>query len=291
MGEIFLARQNSIAGIEKLVVVKMVRHDLSTDPDYVEMFLEEARVAVLTRHPNVVAALDAGHSERGYYLVLEYLRGWDLGRIVQRCIFTERFLSPAHILRIGIEAARGLAHIHGLETPEGKKLHVVHRDISPGNIMVTTNGETKIMDFGIAKPLLSVISTRPGTHKGKAAYMSPEQAAGKKVGPAADQFALGLVLFELCTNQPRYRGNSFWEIMQTAILAEPVSPRSLRRDLPVELDEVLMKALQKNPCDRFERCVDFARALESVARSTGHTVERAELGELLTEIMPTPFGA
>jgi serine/threonine-protein kinase len=270
MAEIFLARQAGPAGFEKLVVVKKILDNYVEDPEFVAMFLDEARIAALLNHPNIVQVFDLGEDKGSYYIAMEYLAGESLATVARSA---QQFLKPVSLAmaaRLISQAAEALDYAHRRNDSTGKPLGIVHRDVSPQNLFVTYDGSLKVVDFGIAKASNKVSHTQDGQVKGKISYMSPEQAQGLAVDARADVFALGVVLFELCTES---RLLSFENPVQTfkAILGPEPLPLPTQRNpaIPLDLEAIIMKALARDRDQRYASADALHLALEDWLRSTG----------------------
>ncbi|HEX4622164.1 MAG TPA: protein kinase, partial [Myxococcaceae bacterium] len=262
MGEVFLARQVGVQGFERLVILKSLLPDLAADPNFVQSFLDEARVAATLNHPNVVSIFEVGLWEGAYFIAMEYIDGSNLGDLRRT---TQPKGVPVHVAtRVIRDAAFGLDHAHHAVDVRGQPLSIVHRDVSPQNIMVRRDGVTKVVDFGIAHASGRSSRTRTGAVKGKLSYMSPEQLLGKEVDARADQFALGIVLWELLANRRLFKADGDLEVMQQVLKAEIPPPSSVAPGLPPGLDEVVMKMLSREPHRRFPQLGDVGAELDAV---------------------------
>src|SRR6476620_187324 len=216
--EIYLARIGGTAGFEKYVVVKCLHDHLADDPDFVKMFLDEARLAAVLDHSNIVQTFELGEYENRYYMVLEFLAGLSLAMVVRRA--QERlqggYIPVALVLNIAAQACAGLHYAHE-RTTSGKPLNMVHRDISPQNLVISFEGVVKVVDFGIARAEMRETKTKAGTIKGKFAYMSPEQCIAANVDRRTDVFALGVIVHELLTGRRLFKRNSPYETYQAVI--------------------------------------------------------------------------
>jgi serine/threonine-protein kinase len=262
MAEIWLARQAGLQGFEKLVVIKRMTDALCEDPEFVEMFLDEARIAAQLNHSGIVQIYDLGEREGAYFITMEYLAGENLQVVLREGAKKEQRLSNALAARIIASVASALAYAHALKGRDGRPLEIVHRDVSPQNILLTYDGQVKILDFGIAKAAHRASVTQQGKLKGKFAYMSPEHARGEVVTHLSDQFELAIVLYEAVTRQRLYVSNDAAEAVIAATTANIVPARERNPSVPVELSDIIQKALSPQPENRFTDCAELARALE-----------------------------
>jgi tRNA A-37 threonylcarbamoyl transferase component Bud32 len=279
MAEVFEATLIGAEGFLRPVAVKRIQPSLSSDAIFGQMFVNEARIASFLHHANIAAVLDFDRDEEGrYFLVMELIRGVDLRRLAD----TGR-LPIAISVHIAAEMLRGLDYAHELEQ-DGRRLGIVHRDISPHNVMVSWDGSVKLVDFGIAKAMAATGISRAGTIKGKVAYMSPEQAHAMELDGRTDVFAVGVVLHELLVGERLFRGNTEPEIL-ARLLNQPIPrPTELAPDVPADLDHVVMKLLER---DRDARYLSAHAALEALlATSVSSPRAGLELEQLLGERFP-----
>ncbi|GMU59094.1 MAG: hypothetical protein AMXMBFR34_08570 [Myxococcaceae bacterium] len=262
MAELFLARQRGIEGFEKLVVLKRILPHHSDNPDFVRMFLDEARTAADLSHPNVVNIYDAGLHDGAHFITMEYLRGKDLGAVITQARQTGAALPIELSLQVLIDSARGLHAAHTKTDLEGKRLHIVHRDISPQNLFVTWDGLAKVLDFGIAHAAHRSTKTDSGIVKGKLSYLSPEQLEGFELDGRSDQYALGIVAWELLTLERLFQKPSDAEVLR-AILEHRVPTPSKVRPVPEVVEAVVLKMLAHDRDARFTDCAQAADALEA----------------------------
>jgi serine/threonine protein kinase len=287
MAEIYLARTEGIAGFEKVVVVKRMLPHLALSPEYVNMFLAEARLGAMLDHPNVVGVHDIGEHDGNYYYAMEYVRGPDLRRIM-RAAGDEHGPVPVHCgIAVGIGLCAGLEHAHELADLDGQPLGVVHRDVSLSNVLVSFDGTVKVTDFGVAKLTLSDHKTRAGTLKGKVGYMSPEQVRGETLDRRSDLFAVGIILYELTTGRRLFRPRrSELEVLQR-IAKENIEPPSLiLPDYPYGLEDVVMRALARDREMRYQTARELQRDLEAVMLAGRHAATASELGEYVRGLVP-----
>jgi serine/threonine protein kinase len=266
-------------GFNKLVVVKRLRSTLSDEASYLEMFLDEARLAARLNHPNVVHTYEVGEHEGAYFIAMEYLEGQPLNKIIRELAKRGEELEPPQCARIVSDALLGLHHAHELKDYDGTPLRIVHRDVSPHNVFVTYDGQVKLVDFGIAKAGLSSTETEVGVLKGKVAYMSPEQALGIELDRRADLFSMGIVLWELLTRKRLMQGDSAASTLHHILNSPIARVSSVLPRIDPELDAVVAKALDKNPDHRFQDALAMREALERWIRVTGQNVRQEEIGE------------
>ena len=269
MATVFLARLEGVAGFQRLYAIKRLHPHLANEKEFVDMFLDEARLAARIHHPNVVSVLEVGTSERGYYLVMEYIEGDTAARLLGRSTQAGGRVPPAAAVRIAFDTLLGLHAAHDLADDEGQPLHIVHRDVSPQNILVGVDGVSRITDFGVAHAATRLSSTRTGQLKGKLAYMAPEQAKGAIVDRRADVFAMGVVLWELLAGKRLFKASNDAERLHRILFAPMPTLRGAGIDIPIPLEAVCMRALDREPETRYATAADFADELERVGRSLG----------------------
>ena len=269
MATVFLARLEGVAGFQRMYAIKRLHPHLASEGEFVDMFLDEARLAARIHHPNVVSILEVGTSEQGYYLVMEYIEGDTAARLLARAAQGSGRLPPAAAIRIGLDTLAGLHAAHELADDEGRPLHIVHRDVSPQNILVGIDGTSRITDFGVAHAASRLSSTRTGQLKGKLAYMAPEQTRGSEVDRRSDVFAMGVVAWEMLAGKRLFRGSNDAETLHRILFAPIPTLRGAGIDVPIPLDAVCMRALAREPENRYGSAAEFADELERVARSLG----------------------
>ena len=266
MAEVYLALSGELPGYRTLLVVKRILPHLASNRQFIGMFLDEARLAALLDHPNVVRIIEVGHDGEEYFLAMELVQGKPLSAVLRKAARERRPPSPALAAYIIAQAASGLGYAHALTDGDGRPLGVVHRDVSPQNVLLSFEGAVKLIDFGVARAFGRVAHTSPGGLKGKIEYMSPEQASAEEVDHRADVFALGVVLWEVLTGRRLYRRETELATMR-AILDDPIPRPSEVADVPPELDAVVMRALRKRRDARFASAHEMAQALERFAFS------------------------
>lgn len=279
MAELFLALQRSVAGFEKLVVVKRVLPELASDEAFVAMLLQEARIAATLTHPNIAQVYDVGHAEGRYFIAMEHVHGEDLRSIVRQMKKKEvRSFPLEHTIAIVLGCCKGLAYAHDQRDLDGNELGIVHRDVSPQNVLVTFTGDVKLVDFGIAKAATGA-EEKPGKLKGKVPYMSPEQAQGLELDRRSDIFSLGVMLFELTTGKRLFRGDSDPETLRTIVEGNYPTPRSLNPNIPERLEQIILRSLEPSRERRYPTAHDMQVDLEAFIRDTQMPVSPLSLGE------------
>ena len=246
MAQVFLARQSGPEGFEKLVVVKRILSHLAENEEFVRMFLQEAKTAARLNHPGIAQIFDLGKVGDSFFITMEYVHGEDFRRVVKQTNAEGRTLPIPLAVRMVIGACEGLDFAHAKNDEQGRPLGIVHRDVSPQNLLVTFEGQVKVIDFGIAKAADSASNTRTGVLKGKYSYMSPEQAEGQKVNRRSDVFALGIVLYELVTQQRLFRRASDLATIQAVIACVVPRPTEVNPSIDPALEGILLRALEKD---------------------------------------------
>jgi hypothetical protein len=266
MAEIFLARTSGPQGFEKLVVLKKILGKYADKPRYVQLFLEEARLAASLDHPSIAQVYDIGMVDGSYFFAMEHLHGQDVRAILHRAWRIGERLPVEHAVQIARHAASALHFAHEKRRSDGTLLGLVHRDVSPSNILVTYDGATKLLDFGVAKTAASTVKTRTGALKGKISYMSPEQARGAPIDRRSDIFSLGIVLWEMVTTQRLYRADNDLATLQLIIHQPPRPPSEVCSDCPPELERIVLRALAQDPDDRYPTAEQLVTDLDELAR-------------------------
>jgi serine/threonine-protein kinase len=286
MAEIWLARQTGLKGFERIVVIKRIIESLSADESFVEMFLDEARIVVQLTHPNIVQVFDLGEFGGAYYIAMEYLAGEHLASLVRAAAKAHQPLPPQVAVRLVISALDGLIHAHGRIGVDGKPLNIIHRDVSPQNIVLTWDGQVKLLDFGIARAANRATQTQGNQLKGKYAYMAPEQAHGDvELDPRADVFGMGIVLWELVTFRRLHGTDDAVQILKSLISDTPILSAHARNPrVPAELSDIIDRALQKRREDRFADAGAFKEALETWLKTNGGGPSTAELAGMMQQL-------
>jgi serine/threonine-protein kinase len=284
MAEIFLASQRGPAGFEKELVVKKILPHLASDDAFITMFLDEARLAARLAHPNCVQIYELGEHAGAYYIAMEYVRGPNLSTVIRK-LREHGLRMPLHYAAwIVARAAAGLDFAHSMTDERGQPLGLVHRDISPDNILVTEQGAVKMIDFGVAKAQTNETKTIAGTIKGKLRYMSPEQVQGKHLDGRSDLFSLGIVLYELTTLQRPFGGTSELATVSAIITDPPESPSRVVDGYPPPLEVIVERALSKDPAQRFATAHEMQDALEAFVHTRGAYLTDREVGGYLARL-------
>jgi eukaryotic-like serine/threonine-protein kinase len=280
MAELFLALHRAVAGFEKLVVIKRILPSMNQDQGFIDMLLHEARIAATLSHPNVVQIFDVGYIDGSYYIAMEHIHGEDLRSIVRQMKKRGLMEFPVeHALGIVIGTCAGLAYAHEKRGLDGAPLTIVHRDISPQNILVTYAGDLKVVDFGIAKSGRRPVGedTKSGRLKGKVPYMSPEQARGEDIDWRSDIFATGILLFELTTGKRLFKGQNELETLRLICERTYPWPSQVRPGYPHRLEAIVMRALAKDRNERYQSARHLQSDLESYVRDDRIAVSNIEL--------------
>jgi serine/threonine protein kinase len=284
MAEIFLARALSSTGVERHVVLKRILRQRAGDVQFVRMFLDEARLAAQLQHANVAQVYDIGRLGDSYFFTMEFVHGETVRGLLARAHAAHQPVPIGCALAIAVGAAAGLHHAHERRGVDGRPLGIVHRDVSPSNLMVSFDGGVKVVDFGVAKASDRMSETRSGTVKGKISYLSPEQCRGVDVDRRSDLFALGIVLWELLATERLYRRSSDFENMTAIVHEVPPPPSSRRAEVPEALDDIVLRMLAKSPADRFQTGAEVIEALESLAHRLAVALSATMLGRLMREV-------
>ncbi|MDD9934905.1 MAG: serine/threonine-protein kinase [Myxococcales bacterium] len=281
MGSVYLARLEGVGGFQRLFAIKLLHPHLAAEERFISMLLDEARLAARIHHPNAVGILDVGECPYGHYLVMEYVDGFTLGDVL-----THDEVQGTRRLRLGLrilaDAMNGLDAAHRLQDDEGNPLQIVHRDVSPQNILVGVDGVGRITDFGVAHAAERITSSRPGTIKGKPCYMAPEQARGLELDARADIFALGIVLWEVLTDERLFYSPGGDTAALLKLLGEEIVPPSAKNAaVPEALDAVCMRALQRDPKQRYRGAREMVGEMVAAAQAAGLIAPSHEVGEAL----------
>ncbi|HEY3355715.1 MAG TPA: protein kinase [Polyangia bacterium] len=291
MAEIYLARARGIEGFEKLVVVKRILPQLAQNRAIVQMFLDEARLAATLRHSNIAQVFDIGAEGDEYFLAMEYLDGADVAQLRSALSDAGRALPLEHAVHLVLGVLAGLHYAHEQRDAAGQPLNIVHRDVSPQNVFVTREGEVKLVDFGIAKAARRAAATRHGTLKGKAPYMSPEQARGEPLDRRSDVFSAAILLWELTTGRRLFRGRSELDVLNAIAHGDAPAPSSLVPDYLHDLEHIVMRGLRHDPGERYPTAQEMQVELEAWAREHKLAVSPVALARFMAELLAAHQGS
>jgi len=284
MAEVFLARQEGLEGFEKTICIKRIRPHLSSQPNFVRMFLNEAKLAAQLNHPNVVQIYDLGRVNDSYFIAMEYISGRDMSRIIPKAEKAGISFPMIYALRIASNVCEGLYYAHTKTDAYGNPLNVVHRDITPENILVSFNGTVKIVDFGIAKANTQLEQTRAGEIKGKLSYMSPEQCMGHVLDARSDIFSFGSVIYEWITGYKLFTGENEMAILKSIIDGKIYPPSYFKEDVPEAVERILMKALDKDKSKRYQSAWEMQFDIDTYLASSEFTPSNIHLSNFLKQI-------
>ncbi len=290
MAAVYIARAQGVAGFERLVAIKVLHPHLAYEHEFISMFLDEARLAARIRHPNVVATLDISDSQGdGYFLVMDYIEGDHLGALLGRAAKRGKRVPSPVVLRVLIEGLAGLGAAHNLTDELGQPLHLVHRDVSPHNLMVGSDGIARLTDFGVAKAEVRMASTRAGQFKGKLSYMAPEQASTGEADQRSDLFSMAIILWESLTGRRLFRGENNAATL-TKILQDPIPPPSELWPELAPFDSVLVKALDRDPAKRFQTADEFIEAIEEAAPRLEGIASPRQVASMVVDLLTDKIG-
>jgi eukaryotic-like serine/threonine-protein kinase len=286
MAEVFRGVAESMRGFKKNIAIKRILPALTKNKKFVAMFLDEARLSLSLQHANIVQVFDIGHSEDTYFIVMEYVDGIDLKALLDWRRRIGKRIPVAHSLYVIMEICKGLSYAHELTNQDNEApLGIVHRDVSPPNVLMSKQGEVKVVDFGLAKATSQVEVTDPGVVKGKMSYLSPEAARGEEVDSRADIFAVGILLYEMLTGKRLFYGETDYQTVELVRNAKIPPLRPQNPQVEPELEDVVRKALSKRKEDRFQSATDLQDALAQYSYSRGLKVISRDIAELVRQCL------
>src|SRR5579872_5433233 len=253
MAEVFRAESEGLQGFRKQVAIKRVLPHLSSKKKFISMFLDEARLSAQLSHSNCVQVFDIGVGDNAFFIVMEFVDGANLKAIIEHIKKHGRDFPVEAAVYIALELCKGLAYAHELTDSTGVPLYIVHRDMSPPNVLITKHGEVKIVDFGLAKANSQLEQSEPGIIKGKFSYLSPEAAMGQEVDARTDVFAVGIILWELLAGQRLFLGDTDFQTVKKVQAAQVPTISQINKKVPAELDRIVARALARDPAQRFTR--------------------------------------
>lgn len=285
MAEVFCADMESIEGFKKQVAIKRVLPHLSQNREFIAMFLDEARLSLKFNHANVVQTFDIGVADNTYFITMEYVDGINLKKVLEFYQKRRILMEPFYAAYIANETCKGLAYAHSLKDADGKLLGVVHRDVSPPNVLLSRQGEIKLVDFGLAKATSQLEHTEPGIIKGKFSYLSPEAAWGREVDHRADLFSAGILFYEMMSGGAKlFHGANDYETVMLVREAAIPSITSINRDVPREFELVLNRALQGDPDKRYQTAAEMGRDITNAMFSVGKAVSNFDIANIVEQI-------
>ena len=287
MAEVFKAKTVGVEGFEKIVAIKRILPSVAEDEEFIKMFIDEAKITSQLSHANLAQTFDLGKINDAFYIAMEYVPGKDL-RAVQERLKRRGERVPISVAAYVIgRVCEGLDYAHRKRDIAGRSLNIVHRDVSPQNVIVSFEGEVKLIDFGIAKAANKITSTQAGILKGKFGYMSPEQVRGMPLDQRSDIFAAGVVLYELCTGERLFTGSSDYSVLEKVQLAKITPPSQLVRDIPARLEQVILKALAREPEERYQHAADLSQDLmRFLIESHTRVVSRDDVAAFMKAVFP-----
>ena len=287
MGEVFLARAVGAGGFEKEVVIKRVLPHLASDPGFVQRFIEEGKLVVRLRHAGIAQVLDMGEQDGVYFIAMEHVDGKDLGELVRIAQAAGQRMPVALVVHLLVELLDALDYAHHAKDADGRALGVIHRDVSPSNVMIATTGEVKLLDFGIARATERLQSSTTGAIRGKYGYMSPQQAAGLELDARSDLFSVGVIAWELLTGERPFDGPSDLLTLDRIRFYDPGPLCTKAPEVPEDLGPVIDRLLAKSPEDRFASADEAARALRAHIMKSGRLASARELAAWMESIVDT----
>jgi serine/threonine protein kinase len=283
MAEVFRAKATGVEGFEKLVAIKRILPNIAEDDEFITMFIDEAKIAVQLTHANIAQIFDLGKIEDSYFIALEFVPGKDLRTMFERCRKRGEVLPVPMSCYVISRVCEGLDYAHRKKDIHGRDLHIVHRDVSPQNILVSYEGEVKLIDFGIAKAANKASKTQAGILKGKFGYMSPEQVRGLPIDRRSDIFSVGIVLYELLTGERLFVGESDFSTLEKVRNVEIMPPSTYNTRIPEELESIVLKALSREPEERFQTAAEMQEELTRFLVVSGNMFSRKDLAHYMKQ--------
>lgn len=285
MAEVFRAESAGIEGFKKRVAIKRVLPHLSQKRQFISMFLDEARLCAQLTHSNVVQTFDIGIGDDTYFIVMEYVDGADLKAVIERFRSVDSPVPLEPAVYMALKMCEGLAYAHSLTDSHGKSFGIVHRDVSPPNVLITRYGEVKITDFGLAKANNQLEQSEPGIIKGKFSYLAPEAAMGEEVDARVDIFAVGIILWEMLAGRKLFAGSSDYQTVKLVQRAEIPPLRELNERVPAALEKVILKALARDRDQRYARASDLGKDLNQFLFKSGNPVGPWDIARLVRDTL------
>ncbi|MBL4684910.1 MAG: serine/threonine protein kinase, partial [Nannocystaceae bacterium] len=284
MARLYLARTTGLGGFEKRVVLKQIHPHLAQDAEFIARFIQEARLTATLEHPNIAAVYEVDVHEGIHFYAMEYVRGRDLRKVLRRAVEHKRALAVSEIVAIVSALCAGLHHAHGKRSAEGEPLGIVHRDVSPSNVLIGFEGAVKLTDFGVAKARIGMVTTDAGTLRGKIPYMSPEQCRGEALDRRSDVYAVGLLMWEMLTGVRLRREETEIAMIRTIADCDAPSPLALRADCPAALEKIVMQALERSAATRYQSAAALQTALDEFGRESKLGASASSVAGLMEEL-------
>jgi serine/threonine protein kinase len=281
MAEVWRAKTFGAGGFERLVAIKRILPNIAEDEEFISMFIDEAKITVQLTHANIAQIFELSHLANSYFIAMEYVSGKDMRAVFDRC---RKKGEPAPIpltCYLIAKCCEGLDYAHRAKTRQGTDMNIVHRDVSPQNVLISYDGEVKVIDFGIAKAAGKATKTQAGILKGKFGYMSPEQIRGLPLDRRSDVFAIGVCLYEMLTGERLFVGDSDFSVLEKVRKVEVLPPSHFNRKIPEPLERIVMKALAKDVDDRYQYASDLAMDLQGFMYSTGARFGERDLSQFM----------
>jgi serine/threonine protein kinase len=285
MGEVFLGRYLNAAGVERHAVVKRILPHLSADPDFVSYFVNEGRITSLLCHPNVVQTLELGRVSDQYYIAMEYIPGTTLVRLLAAGLAQRLPFSIPLALHLSTQLASALCYIHGQSDLDGRPLHIVHMDLAPHNVLVTPDGQAKLLDFGISRAAGLTRSPLRADFRGRTAYMAPERFDGLPLDHRVDLFALGIIMHEMVLGRPLFRAREDQHTASRVLYSAVPRLRALRPDCPEQLERIILRTLARDREDRYSDAGQVVDDLDHCIKASGIVLSLTDLRTELAELM------
>ncbi|MGM0557764.1 MAG: protein kinase domain-containing protein [Myxococcota bacterium] len=286
MAEVFRAKPFHSPEPHRFLALKRILPHLAEDDEFIKMFVDEARLTVQLDHPNIVRTYELGQFQSSSYILMEFISGKDVLALQKALRRNRRIMNVAQACFLGREVSRGMDYVHNKHDAQGNPLNIIHRDISPQNILITYSGRVKLIDFGIAKAAVQSTKTQVGVLKGKFGYMSPQQVRGEPIDHRSDIYSIGIVLWEILTNRRLFRGDNEYETLQLVREPEIEPPSSYVTHVPAEVDEIVMKALSVDPGERYQHAGDLARDLDAFLEREAVTYGPQQLASWMAQTFP-----
>ncbi|NOY92810.1 MAG: serine/threonine protein kinase, partial [Deltaproteobacteria bacterium] len=281
MAEVFKAKTFGVEGFERLIALKRILPSIAEDQEFIVMFIDEAKIAVQLSHANIAQIFDLGKVGESYFIAMEYVQGKDLRAIFDRSRKRGETVPVPMACYITMKVCEGLDYAHNKKDSSARPLHLVHRDVSPQNVLISYDGEIKLIDFGIAKAANKAGKTQAGILKGKFGYMSPEQVRGLPLDRRSDIFAMGIVLYEQLTGERLFVGESDFSTLEKVRNVEIMPPSTYNRRIPEELEQIVLRALAKDAEDRYQSAMDLHDDLQSFMYTSGNFFARKDLSSYM----------